>query len=127
MKHNQSFGHYVDKFNKDTVAIYHNKFSNNSQIPILALKALSGIVGSHAIPKTAEKVVLIEKEEAIRIFGFLPGCDGSRSAYFATMAAYVLSHTGDPLESEKITSYRKQEYLKHRGQIEWKESSDDKP
>ena len=91
----------------------------SSSLPMFALKALSKIVGSQPLHRGVEKIILVEKEEAIRIFGYMPGFNGSRAAYFATMAAYILAHLGSAQEVKKIQGYNKQEYLKYRGEVDW--------
>ena len=90
----QGLFHYIGKINKDIIAIYHIKFTKNSHLPFLAFKALSKFVGSRPIGKGADKIVLIEKLEAIRIFGYMPGLNASRAASFATHGAYMLAHVG---------------------------------
>ena len=114
----QSLFHYIGGLNKETIAIYHSKYTENWQVPHLAFKALSKIVGSRPISKGVDKIILLEKEEAIRIFGFMPGFNGSRAAYFATLGAYMLSHTGSAKELIKLKDYRKHEYLRFRGKVD---------
>ena len=110
---NQSPGHFIGKLNKETVIIYHNKFTREPLLPMLAIKALAKVVGSYQLPPGLEKLILVEKEEAIRVFGFFPDLVGSRAGYFGTMASYVLAHSGD-LKRQMI-GYNKQKFLKFRG------------
>lgn len=115
---NQSLGHYIGKFNNETIAIYHSKFSTSPDVPIMALKALSRVVGSEPLHRGVEKIILVEKQEAIRIFGYMPGLVASRAAYYGTLGAYILAHKGSVQDMKNLMGYRKQDFLKCRGQIE---------
>ena len=116
LKRNQSLGHYIGKLSKETVVIYHQKFTTEPNFPFLAIKAMSKVVGSHKFPPGLEKIILVEKEQAIRVFGFFTGLVGSRGGYFGAMASYVLANSGDLIR--QLTCYNKQKYLKFRGDIE---------
>ena len=84
----------------------------------MAIKALSKLVGSQAINKGVDKIILVEKQEAIRIFGYMPRLIGSRGAYFPVMGSYLLSHVGSTKALPLLKDYRKQEFLRFRGKIE---------
>lgn len=116
LKRNQSLGHYIGKLSKETVVIYHQKFTTEPNLPFLAIKALSKVVGSYQFPLGLEKIIFVEKEQAIRVFGFFPGLIGSRGGYFGAMASYVLANSGDL--RLQLAGYNKQKYLKFRGDIE---------
>ena len=103
----QGLFHYIAKLNKDTIAIYHTKYSESSQILLMAFKALSRVVGSSPLNKGVDKVILLEKQEAIRIFGYMPGLNVSRAAYFATLGAYMLDHVGCAKDLVRLKNYRK--------------------
>ena len=90
------------------------RMSREPLLPMLAIKALAKVVGPYQLPSGLEKLILVEKEEAIRVFGFFPGLVGSRASYFGTMASYVLAHSGD-LKRQMI-GYNKQKFLKFRGE-----------
>ena len=122
---NQSLGHYIGNLNSETIIIYHSKYSESPTLPMFALKALSRVVGSQPLHKGIEKIILVEKQEAIRIFGYMPGYVGSRAGYFRTMVSYVLAHVGKAEEIKKIQGYKKQEFLKYRGEIEWNVGAED--
>ena len=114
----QGLFHYIGKLNKETVAIYHSKYSENYQIPLLAFKALSRVNGSVPINKGVDKVILVKKQEAIRAFGYMPGFNVSRAGYFATMGAYMLAHLGCAKDLLLLKDYKKQEYLRFRGNLD---------
>ena len=114
----QGLFHYIGKINREIIAIFHTKFTENSHLPFLAFKALSKFVGSRPIGKGADKIILVEKQEAIRIFGYMPGLIASRAAYFATLGAYMLAHVGNAKELVRLKDYRKQMYLRYRGRLE---------
>ena len=104
----QSLFHYIGKLNKDTIAIYHSKYTEEPQLPLLAFKALSRVVGSRPINKGVDKIILVEKQEAIQIFGYMHGLNVCRASYFATLGAYMLAHVGCARDLLKLKDYKKQ-------------------
>lgn len=118
MGKSQSLFHYIGDLNKETIAIFHTKYSDKATLPIMAFKALSKFVGSRPFNKGVDKIILVEKEEAIRIFGYMPGLRGSRAAYFAVMGGYLLSHLGSAKDLSRLKDYKKQEYLRFKGKLE---------
>ena len=84
----------------------------------MAIKALSKFVGSHPINKGMDKIILVEKQEAIRVFNYMPGLTGSRVAYFPVMGSYLLSNDGSVKALAMFKDYKKQEFLGFRGKIE---------
>ena len=64
------------------------------------------------INKGADKIILVEKHEAIGTFGYMPGLKVFRAGYFATMGAYMLAHVGCAKDLLTLKDYRKQEYLR---------------
>ena len=97
------------KLNKDTLAIFHIKYIENSQIPLLAFKALSKVVGSSPINKGVDKIILLEKHKAVRIFGYMLCLNVCRASYFATMGFYILVHVECAKNFLKLRYYKKQE------------------
>ena len=118
MGRNQSLSHYIGKLNKEIVAIFHTKYTESASVSLMAIKALSKFVGSQPINKGVDKIILVEKEEAVRVFGYMPGPTGSRVAYFPVMGSYLLSHVGFAKVLAMLKDYRKQEFLRFRGKIE---------
>ena len=122
----QGLFHYIGKLNKDTIAIYHSKYTEKPQLPLLAFKALSRVVGSKPINKGVDKIILVEKQEAIRIFGYMPGLNVCRASYFATLGAYMLAHVGCARDLLRLKDYKKQKYLRFRGDLDLEEGSSDR-
>lgn len=118
MGRNQSLGHFIGKLDKRCFIIYHSKFSNNADIPILAFKAFSRVFGFHPISQGAEKIILVSKNYAMRCLGYHPKISGTRAGYFACMTSYLLAGMEKP-DAKLLTGYRKQEYLKFRGDVQW--------
>ena len=118
MGKNQSLFHYIVQLNKETVAVFHTKYTENSNVPLMAIKSLSKFVGSQPINKGMDKIILFEKQEAIMVFGYMPRLIGSRAAYFHVMGSYLLSHVGSAKALPMLKDYRKQEYLRFRGKLE---------
>ena len=77
-----SLAHYASFIDKEIFVVFHNKFSDDASIPILALKALSRYTGYSFIPNNVTRIMLIEKIASIRIFGYGPGFWPSRAGYF---------------------------------------------
>ncbi len=74
------------------VVIFHSKFSKDkAEFPLFVLKTLSTYSGGRVLQRNAEKVILVEKQFAIRSFGQGPGVHALRSKYFLTYVAYALS------------------------------------
>ena len=65
------------------------------------------VVGSRPINKGVDKIILLEKQEAIRIFGYMPGLNASRATYFGTLGAYILAHVGCAKDLLRLKDYRK--------------------
>ena len=90
-------------------------------MPLLAFKALSRVVGSRPINKGVDKIILVEKQEAIWIFGYMPGLNVCRASYFSTLGAYMLAHVGCAKDFLTLKDYKKQVYLRFRGDVEKEE------
>ena len=118
MGKSKSLFHYIGKLNKETIAIFHTKFTENATVPLMAFKALSKFVGSQPFNKGVDKIILVEKQEEIRVFGYMPGLSGSRTAYYSIMGAYLLSHVGSAQALSRFKDHKKQEYLRFRGNLE---------
>ena len=80
MGKNQSLFHYIGKVNKETIAIFHTKYTERASVSLMAIKALSKFVGSQPIKKGVDKIIRVEKEEAMRVFGYMPRLIGSKAA-----------------------------------------------
>ena len=77
-----SLSQYASFIDKEIFVVFHNKYSDDASIPILALKALSRYMGYSFIPNNVTWIMLIEKTAAICIFGYGPGFWPSRAGYF---------------------------------------------
>ena len=113
---NQGLGHYIGKMNKETFLVYHSKFSNAPEIAMLTLRVLSRVVGSQPLSFKSEKIILIEKAEAVRVFGHHPLISASRAGYFTCLTGYALACMDKPAP-KMIGWYKKQEFLRYRGKI----------
>lgn len=100
-----------DAYNFDAqIIIFHKEFSNeNAKFPLFALKVLSRFCGGYEIALNAEKVVLVEKQFALRVFGQGPGSQALRCQYYlGYSAAAILAGIKDP---RQLTTYGKRELL----------------
>ena len=100
---------------KEFFVVFHNKYSDDASIPILALKALSRYMGYSFIPNNVTRIMLIEKTAAIRIFGYGPSFWPSRAGYFLCYAAYALGHGMKSVES--LQGYTRKKFLRYRGDM----------
>ena len=62
MGKNQSLFHYIGQLNKEAATIFHTKYIENSNVPLMAIKALSNFVVSQPIKKGMDKIILVEKK-----------------------------------------------------------------
>lgn len=100
-----------DEYNFDAqIIIFHKEFSNeNTKFPLFALKALSRFCGGYEIAFNAEKVVLVEKQFSLRVFGQGPRSQALRCQYYlGYSAAVILARIKDP---RQLTTYEKRELL----------------
>ena len=89
---------------------------------MLAFKAFSRVFGAHPISQGAEKIILVLKSFAMRCLGYHPKVSRTRGGSFACMTSYLLASMEKP-DHKLLTGYRKQEYLKFRGNVQWKEGN----
>lgn len=83
---------------------------------MFALKVLSRFMGyNHPIQFNANKIMMLEKSAALRIFGYGPGFWPSRAGYFLCYSAYALAHGEKDLE--KLSGYKRKKFLRYRGEL----------
>lgn len=71
---------------------------------------MSRFCGGNEIPQNAEKVVLIEKQFALRVFGMGYGCQALRCPYYLSyMAGALAAGVNDP---DTLGPYGKRELLR---------------
>ena len=107
--------HYASFIDKEIFVVFHNRYSDDVSIPILALKALSRYMGYSFIPNNVTRIMLIERTVAIRIFGYDLGFWPSRVGYFLCYAAYALGHGMKSVES--LQGYTRKKFLRYRGDM----------
>ena len=110
-----SLAHYASFIDKEIFVVFHNKYSDDASIPMLALKALSRYTGYSFIPNNVTRIMLIEKTIAIRIFGYSTGFWPSRAGYFLCYFAYALGH--DMKSVESLQGYTRKKFLCYRGEM----------
>ena len=101
-----------DEYNCDgQILIFHKEFTEeNAKFPLFALKVLSGFCGGNEIAFNVEKVILVEKQFAMRVFGQGPGCQALRCSYYlAYSAAAIAAGIKDP---ETLSTYGKRDLLR---------------
>lgn len=74
------------------IVIFHKEYSeDNAKFYLFAFKVLSRFCGGDEIPMNAEKVVLVAKQFALRVFGQGHGCQALRSPYYLSYVAGALA------------------------------------
>lgn len=74
------------------IIIYHKEYSeDNAKFPLFAFKLLSRFFGGNHIALNAEKVILVEKQFALRVFGQGPGCQALRCCYYLSYSAAAIA------------------------------------
>ena len=91
---------YACLIDKEIFVVFHNKYSNDASIPILALKSLSRYMGYSFIPNNVTRIMLIEKTATICIFRYGPGFWPSRAGSFLCYSAYALGHGMKSVEAK---------------------------
>ena len=65
--------HYIKALPKSCMYIIHEKYSNDAYTKILTFKTLSKFLGGYHMRSCVKRIILVEKNMAIDIFGFAPG------------------------------------------------------
>ncbi|MCO5555018.1 hypothetical protein L7F22_008557 [Adiantum nelumboides] len=110
---NSSLGQYLKNFNYPRFLVFHSSFSNdNVDLPLMTLKTLSRYLGGALVRWNVDKIMLLEKQAALTMFGQGPGVYGLRSRYFLTQAAYGLVYgITDP---GQLIEYGKHDLLRNK-------------
>ena len=64
---------YIKVLPKSCMYIIHAKYSNDAYLKILTFKTLSKFLGGYHMRSCVNRIILVEKNMAIDIFGFAPG------------------------------------------------------
>ena len=103
---------YVKEFPKSGMYIIHAKYSNDAYMKILTFKTLSRYLGGYPMKNSVNRVILLEKNMAMDIFGFAPGHTSCRAGYFLSYTAYALAlGIQDP---NLLTPYGRNYMVAHR-------------
>lgn len=93
------------------ILIFHKEYSkDNAKFPLFAFKVLSRFCGGYDVPMNAEKVVLVEKQFALRVFGQVHGSQALRCPYYLSYSAgAILAGIQDP---DTLTTYGKRDLIR---------------
>ena len=95
------------------VIIFHKDFSqDNGKFSLFALKVLSRFCGGYSMPLNAEKVIMVEKQFALRVFGIGFGCQALRSSYYLSYTAQAIA--AGIKEPENLHPYGKRHFMRTR-------------
>ncbi|MCO5578075.1 hypothetical protein L7F22_031913 [Adiantum nelumboides] len=87
-----ALSHYIRCFNHKKIKIYHKEYSkDNAKFSLFAMKVITRLCGGHPLPLNAERVILIEKQFALHIFGIGYGCQALKDPYFMSYRAPTLA------------------------------------
>ena len=107
-----SLMNYIKDLPKSGIYIIHAKYSNDAYVKILGFKTLSKFLGGYHMKSSVNKIILLEKNMAMDIFGYAPGHPSCRAGYFLSYTAYALAlGIEDP---KLLTGYGKNYMLTHQ-------------
>ncbi|MCO5599547.1 hypothetical protein L7F22_053653 [Adiantum nelumboides] len=83
-----ALSHYIERFNHKKIIIYHKKYSeDNAKFP---LEVITRLCGGHPLPLNTERLILIEKQFSLRVFGIGYGCQALRAPHFMSYTAQAV-------------------------------------
>ena len=82
---------YIKDLAKAKILIFHKLLGNDGEAALVFFKGLSMALDGYSLTTTAEKVILVEKRTAMYVFGYFPGKQCSRAAYFLAYTVYALA------------------------------------
>ena len=108
----EDLNHDECKFDAHIIG-FHKEFSkDNATFSLFAFKVLSRFCGGYEVPSNAEKVVLVAKQFALRVFGQGRGCQALRCPYYlAYSASAIAARTKDP---DMLTTYGKRDLIRSK-------------
>ena len=107
--------HYLRKLDSASFCALHSQFSEDPEVPLFALKALSKFMDYHPLQMNSNKVLLLERSAALRIFGYAPGFQASRAGYFLCFSSYVMAFKEEDVKY--LGGYNRKKYLRYRGAL----------
>lgn len=110
-----ALANYLKMMDKEVFCVFHSNFSEKPDLPLFALKILSRFLGPSPIQANANKVMLLERNAAQRIFGVSPGFNCSRAGYFLCYASYLLANKEKDMK--QLGGYSRKKYLRYRGDM----------
>ena len=97
------------------VLIFHMEYSKDTaKFPLFALKVLSRFCGGYNIAQNANRIVLIERQFALRIFGQGICCQALRAPYYLAYVAQALML--GITEADQLPEYGKRILMRSRKQ-----------
>lgn len=113
----QSFAlmHYLPTLDKVVFCAFHMNFSKDAELPVFALKVLSRFMGYTLLQINANKVWLLERAAALRIFGYAASFNASRAGYFLYYSSYAA--TVEESDINLLGGNRRRKYLRYKGDM----------
>ncbi|MCO5563276.1 hypothetical protein L7F22_016914 [Adiantum nelumboides] len=105
-----ALSHYIKRFNHKKIIIYHKDYSeDNAKFP---LEVITRLWGGHPLPLNTERLILIEKQFSLCVFGIGYGCQALRAPHFMSYTAQaVVAGVEDP---KSLDPYSKRLFLRKR-------------
>ncbi|MCO5568678.1 hypothetical protein L7F22_022377 [Adiantum nelumboides] len=107
--------HYLPKLDKDIFCVLHSQFLDHSELPMFAIKTLSRFMGFLPLPNNVNRILVLKRAAAFRIFGYAPGFYGSRVGYFLCYSSYVISNKDTNVKL--LAGYKRRKFLRYRGKL----------
>lgn len=114
-KESHALMHYLPKLDKDVFCAFHAQFSEDPEVSMFAMKVLSIFMGYIPLQMNTNKILLIERAAAFRIFGQAPRFNSSRSGYFLCYSSYALA--AKDKDVKLLAGYKRRKYLRYRGSM----------
>ena len=92
IKRDTTLAHYLPSLDKEVFIVFHTSFSKNADIALFTLKVISRFMGFSSIQANANKVMLLERTTALRIFGYGLGFNTLRASYFLCYYSHALAN-----------------------------------
>ncbi|MCO5585925.1 hypothetical protein L7F22_039859 [Adiantum nelumboides] len=85
-------------------------YSEDPKLPIFALKVLSRFMGHTSLQGNANKILMLERAAALRIFGCATGFNASRASYFLCYSSYTAA--AQVSNVDLLGGYKRRKFLR---------------
>ncbi|MCO5613316.1 hypothetical protein L7F22_067592 [Adiantum nelumboides] len=107
--------HYLPKLDKDVFCALHSQFTDHPELPMFSIKTLSRFMGFLPLPNYVNRILVLERAAAFKIFGYAPGFHGSRARYFLCYSSYFISNKDTNVKL--LAGYKRRKFLRYREKL----------